>query len=240
MAKVACMNPVRMGKELRAGAFILSTALVACTVTAGEEENIGVTSLAYEAASVVVPEGSSLPSLDLPRPTELGAPVPLPLPGSGLEPIEAIPAHCHAPAEHAFAGDPLADGEVHLPFIDEDANAHVFTVLYDVGDDDDCFLANDWSSFLDEWVTSTCTHFVTVGGNITAPPFTSGSFHICSDESGTPTTPSLCSDSPVLAKCKGPAAPPLAPGAPIVTGPNAVATPPGMETEPEDRLASRD
>ncbi|OJY17369.1 MAG: hypothetical protein BGO98_00240 [Myxococcales bacterium 68-20] len=238
MAKVACMNRGCMRKELRAGAFILSIAVGACTVTAGEE-NIGVTSLAYEAASVVVPEGSSLPSLDLPRPTERGAPVPLPLPGSGLEPIEAIPDHCHAPAEHAFVGDALADGEVHLPFIDEAANAHIFTVLYDVGDDD-CFLANDWSSFLDEWVTSTCTHFVTVGGNITAPPFTSGSFHVCSDENGAPITPSLCSDSPVLEKCKGPAAPPLDPGAPTVTGPNAIAYPPGMETEPEEQLASRD
>ena len=238
MATVACMNRRCMRKELRAGAFILSTAVVACSVTAGEE-NIGETSLAYEAAAVVIPEGSSLPSLDFPRPTVRGAPVLLPLPGSGLEPIEAIPDHCHAPAEHAFEGDALADGEVHLPFIDEGKSAHIFTVLYDLADDENCILANDWSSFLDEWVTTACTHFVTVGGNITAPPFTSGSFHICSDENGTPITPSLCSDSPVLDKCKGPAAPPLAPTEPTVTGPNAVANPPGDETEPEERMASR-
>jgi hypothetical protein len=226
-----------MRTKLRAGAFVLCIAAVACGVAPAEEDT-GTSSWAYKIAPVI-PEGSSLPSLDLPRPKERGAPVFLPLPGSSLEPIEGIPDHCHEPAEHAFEGDTIADGEIHLPFIDENSSAHIFTVLYDRGYGEGCVRVNDWSSFLYAWVTTNCSHFVTLDGNITAPPFTSGSFHICSDENGTTLTPMLCSDSPALESCKGPAAPPLEPSEPKVTGPNAVANPPADATDLDNRMASR-
>jgi hypothetical protein len=221
-------------------ALVLSAAAVACSAPVlGEDDVIAEIRLAYEGAhAVVVPDGSSLPSLALPKPEKPGAPVTLPTPDSGLTPLEAIPDHCHEPAEHAFEGDGRTDGEVHLPFADDGGNAHIYTVLYDVGDDASCVFVKDWSSFLDDWVIRSCSHFVTVEGNITAPPFTAGSFHVCSTGDGESMTPVLCSDSPVLERCKAAASTPVEPGVATVTGPNAVANPRADETD--ERVASRE